>query len=285
MQAALDMFHDHKAIFKKLALHTNFNTPKLHSFQHWIPSIRYFGSVRGFSTEETEKAHIRFAKDPYRHTNKREEVRQMVLITERREKLQLLGLNIKHWAWEKSCRSAVALGSPPPTNPFWNPIKLIRKLRTNQLQLSICPHYPHLPIDSIVTGNTFRAFHLVEAIHDFAYRRELIEGGRFPRPFFSIGRAVSNTPILSLDCWERISFHNPSVTGVNAATGPEYDVAECRPWKKLQDSPKLLPGRQDTVLIIVEDPDTHAGMSGKQSHANSFAICANCKVKRIKLED
>ncbi|KAJ7906533.1 hypothetical protein B0H13DRAFT_1880510 [Mycena leptocephala] len=43
----------------------HFNIPKIHSLEHYEPSIRLFGSADGFNTESPERLHIDYAKNAY----------------------------------------------------------------------------------------------------------------------------------------------------------------------------------------------------------------------------
>jgi len=53
--------------------------PKLHILRyHVIPSIRLYGSMNGMSTETYETLHKSNVKNPYRMTNKRDHVQQML---------------------------------------------------------------------------------------------------------------------------------------------------------------------------------------------------------------
>ncbi|KAF8124425.1 hypothetical protein EV363DRAFT_1178049, partial [Boletus edulis] len=53
------------------------NMPKLHSLVHYVESIRQFGSLGGFNTENSERLHIDYAKKVYAATNRRDYTMQM----------------------------------------------------------------------------------------------------------------------------------------------------------------------------------------------------------------
>ena len=58
---------------------SNCKIPKLHVLRyHVIPSIKLYGSVNGMSTETYETLHKYNIKNPYRMTNKRNYVPQML---------------------------------------------------------------------------------------------------------------------------------------------------------------------------------------------------------------
>ena len=58
---------------------SNLRLPKLHSWRyHVIPAIRQFGIVNGFTTETYETLHKYYVKNPYRKSNKREVMKQIL---------------------------------------------------------------------------------------------------------------------------------------------------------------------------------------------------------------
>ncbi|KAG0699298.1 hypothetical protein DFH29DRAFT_983570 [Suillus ampliporus] len=85
LQSALDEFHRHKEIFVQLEVREDFNIPKMHSMQHYVASIKSWGSADGFNTEFPERLHIDFAKNAYRATNRKDYVAQMTKWLARQE--------------------------------------------------------------------------------------------------------------------------------------------------------------------------------------------------------
>ena len=69
LQSALDTFHAHKDVFKRLGIREHFNIPKFHALLHYIDAIRSRGSCDGFNTELPERLHIDLAKNAYRASN------------------------------------------------------------------------------------------------------------------------------------------------------------------------------------------------------------------------
>lgn len=58
---------------------SNCKIPKLHVLRyHVIPSIRLYGSINGMSTETYETLHKSNVKNPYRMTNKKKHIQQML---------------------------------------------------------------------------------------------------------------------------------------------------------------------------------------------------------------
>jgi len=53
--------------------------PKLHSWRyHVVPAIKRFGVINGFSTETYETLHKYYVKNPYRKSNKKEVMNQII---------------------------------------------------------------------------------------------------------------------------------------------------------------------------------------------------------------
>ncbi|EJD43103.1 hypothetical protein AURDEDRAFT_26854, partial [Auricularia subglabra TFB-10046 SS5] len=74
----LDRFHENKLVFKELGacegthhLWAYLNFPKLHMLQHYIPSIKLYGSLIPISTDIGERLHTVDVKNGYRASNKK----------------------------------------------------------------------------------------------------------------------------------------------------------------------------------------------------------------------
>ncbi len=87
LEEHLQAFHENKSIFVDLGIRTNFELPKLHSLDHYRRSIELFGTTDNYDTQYSERLHIDFAKDAYRASNKKEELVQMTIWLERKEKI------------------------------------------------------------------------------------------------------------------------------------------------------------------------------------------------------
>ena len=74
-----------KDVFINLGCREHFNIPKLHSLVHYVESIRLFGSLDGFNTENSEQLHIDYAKKAYATTNRRDYMIQMTKWLNRQE--------------------------------------------------------------------------------------------------------------------------------------------------------------------------------------------------------
>lgn len=55
--------------------------------QHYIALIKALGTTDNYNTEYTECLHINFAKDAYKATNHKDELSQMTIWLERKEKI------------------------------------------------------------------------------------------------------------------------------------------------------------------------------------------------------
>ncbi|KIJ29909.1 hypothetical protein M422DRAFT_268575 [Sphaerobolus stellatus SS14] len=66
MEDALIEFHHYKEVFIHYGVREDFNFPKLHSMNHYIPSIITHGTMDGYNTELPERLHINLAKEGYR---------------------------------------------------------------------------------------------------------------------------------------------------------------------------------------------------------------------------
>ncbi|KAK7676579.1 hypothetical protein QCA50_020455 [Cerrena zonata] len=87
MELALEQFHENKNIFVDIGIRENFTIPKLHNVGHYRWLVELFGTTDNYSTQTTERLHIDYAKDAYEATNHKEELIQMCLWLERKEKM------------------------------------------------------------------------------------------------------------------------------------------------------------------------------------------------------
>ncbi|KZS88846.1 hypothetical protein SISNIDRAFT_417541 [Sistotremastrum niveocremeum HHB9708] len=85
LSSSLSVFHDNKVIFQELGIREHFNIPKLHAMMHSADHIKRWGSLDGYNTETSERLHIDFTKEPYRHTNRKDFLRQQIKIMNRQE--------------------------------------------------------------------------------------------------------------------------------------------------------------------------------------------------------
>jgi hypothetical protein len=79
----LNAFNQHKKVFNEVP-GCSASIPKIHSLQHYDQGVRDFGTPDNFDTEYTEHQHIIDTKQPYRRTNKRDPLPQMIKHVQRR---------------------------------------------------------------------------------------------------------------------------------------------------------------------------------------------------------
>ncbi|KAI0634264.1 hypothetical protein C8Q77DRAFT_1072903 [Trametes polyzona] len=121
LRDALQRFHDNKSIFVDLGIREHFRLPKLHSLEHYIQSIKLFGTTDNYDTQYTERLHIDLAKDAYRATNRKDEFPQMTTWLERREKVLRHEVYVK-WRLQRAVNDASMhpgldeQGALPPAN-------------------------------------------------------------------------------------------------------------------------------------------------------------------------
>ncbi|KAG8759585.1 hypothetical protein FRC12_009724 [Ceratobasidium sp. 428] len=84
---ALDRFHEHKHVFIKYNVRTDFNINKIHAMCHYTEAILALGAADAYNTETPERLHIEFAKRAYKATNRKNFFKQMTVYLERREKV------------------------------------------------------------------------------------------------------------------------------------------------------------------------------------------------------
>ncbi|KAJ8481391.1 hypothetical protein ONZ51_g6034 [Trametes cubensis] len=141
---ALRRFHANKDIFTQLGIRLHFKLPKLHALDHYVDSIKLFGTTDNYDTQYTERLHIDFAKDAYRATNHKDKFPQMTVWLERREKILRHEAYVNWRLRQLSVRASSDLdntsASRPPspttciqaqapfatTRPVWTRIKIAR---------------------------------------------------------------------------------------------------------------------------------------------------------------
>ena len=103
----LKAFDQYKEAFREVS-GCSLNIPKIHSLQHYEQKIRNFGTPDNFDTEYTEHQHIIDTKQPYRRTNKRDPLPQMIKHVQRRMVLE------NKWLYLDSLRTPTSV--PEPVN-------------------------------------------------------------------------------------------------------------------------------------------------------------------------
>ena len=74
----MDWAQEFIAIFSKYS-RSGLQLPKLHSWCYYIiPAIKEYGSVNSMTTETYETLHKTYVKNPYRMSNKKEYMKQII---------------------------------------------------------------------------------------------------------------------------------------------------------------------------------------------------------------
>ena len=120
----LQAFHANKAIFVDLGIRSHFKLPKLHSLDHYCRSIELFGTTDNYDTQYSERLHIDFTKDAYRATNRKNELAQMTVWLERKEKILRHEKYIEWQLQQQPLHTTGATTSGPQGPPDIPPVPL-----------------------------------------------------------------------------------------------------------------------------------------------------------------
>ena len=104
-------FNDYKEEFRKIGC--SVDLPKIHAMQHYQQRVKDFGVPGNFDTETTEHQHKSDAKDPYRATNQRDPVEQMLRFIHRRTAILL-----KYLYLETTSLKSAGPGYPKPRHRY-----------------------------------------------------------------------------------------------------------------------------------------------------------------------
>jgi hypothetical protein len=223
--SSLSVFHENKAVFKELGIRDNFNIPKFHSMQHYVMSIRNYGTTDNYNTEYTERLHIDLTKDAYNSTNFKDEFTQMTLWLERKEKVIRHGTFI---TWRLS-------GQPTPLPPVTRQphIQMTR-------QCSKTVSFTRL-VSNYGAKNFYEALQMAIARyqHPFVSQERLnYVAPQIAIPFIAV-------PVFhKIKFWNQDPYRRPDCSDV-------LDVAHVRPSQKGKRG--QIPERFDTVLVNSED--------------------------------
>ncbi|KAL0576824.1 hypothetical protein V5O48_005165 [Marasmius crinis-equi] len=254
LEEALTRFHDHKDIFIELGACSGFRIPKLHGCQHYSRHFTNFGTADNYNTEYTERLHnteyterlhIDLAKDAYRSTNRRDELPQMVLWLDRREKLH------RH---TKFINSLLSQTSAPPL--IYDITPGVAFERT--IKMSRHPTVKSLPFTKIISD--YGATHFREALARY------IIGIRHPE--LSTRALVRESerlylPFARVPVWHKVKWTTPDMYSLTEMGTIIVDSAHVNPARTNKRG-HVVPGRFDTVLIDLGDGNTF-GVSGEPS--------------------
>ncbi|KAG9316931.1 hypothetical protein JVU11DRAFT_3012 [Chiua virens] len=244
LQNALKHFHNNKKIFVDLGVRSHFKLPKLHSLNHYVDSIKLFGTTDNYDTQYTERLHIDFAKDAYRATNHKDEFPQMTLWLERKEKVQRHETYI---AWILGGRPSPKSTLPAALNRSGLPVSVPVGASTSStltephFHIARTPSVRAVSFSSLVTDYGATYFRDALARYIVSHRDPSLSSLEVERQSAKIYFRFS-----SVQVFHKIKFtiQDPS-SPVDSST---LDVAHVKPASKDRRG-QIVPGRFDTVLV------------------------------------
>ncbi len=257
LENSLVRFHQNKDIFKTLGIRLHFKLPKLHSLDHYPLSIRLFGTTDNYDTQYTERLHIDFAKDAYRSTNRRDELSQMTLWLERREKILRHEVHVRwrleHLATNEDCRRharQLAHGFPPSSSPSCLPpgpplsldLPTARSLHLTKIYMTKNPSVKAVTFDK--AAEEYGALYFRDALARFLvrYQHPTLTDAEVERALDTVVIRFRHVPV-----YHRMKFvlEDAQELGIMEDT---RDAAHARPQRKNKHGTPV-PGRFDTVLV------------------------------------
>ena len=230
LENALSRFDESKQIFIDLGIRSNFNITKFHFVRrHYIDAIKFFGTTDNYNTEYTERLHIDLVKDAYRATNRKDELSQMTLWLERKEKVFRHDSFI---AWRLH-------GSPSPAD--WEPPGLLHR---RQIQITKHPSRKRVSLNELETS--YGASSIQDALVEYFVRLSNA-GVQMTRNQIEIAMDSFDLPFQSVAVFHKLKFWNRDGQGLSGRT-ETLDAIHIRPeWTNKKGS--QIPGRFDTALF------------------------------------
>ncbi|KAL0567675.1 hypothetical protein V5O48_014322 [Marasmius crinis-equi] len=235
LQEALSRFHAHKDVFVELGACSGFRIPKLHGCQHFPHHIENFGTTDNYNTEYTERLHIDLAKNAYRSTNHRDELPQMVLWLDRREKLH------RHTKFINSRLSGTTaltlLSDIAPGVTFERTMKMTKH-----------PTVKSVAFTKLISD--YGALHFRDALARYITS--------IRAPHLTVRQLVQEAadlyiPFVRVPVWHRVKWTAPDLYSSKASGTVIVDSAHVNPARTNKRG-HVVPGRFDTVLVkMVED--------------------------------
>jgi len=230
LEGCLVAFHNNKAVFVGLGIQQNFNIPKFHSLLHYTSSIRLFGTMDNYNTEQSEQLHIDLAKNAFHMTNRKDEYAQMTTWLEHREKVQQHSASVD---WRQNLLQNIRT---------WTPIGPL-SVCTQFVKMPQTPSRKAVPFPDIFWNHNAPLFQ--DALGDFI--ASINNPGLGVRALRTCG---GNTlfPFRTVQV-----YHNMKFTGMNDAQKWEI-VDAIYVWPEQKDKRgRIIPARFDTVLIQGSD--------------------------------
>ncbi len=256
LRAALQRFHENKDIFVQLGIRLHFKLPKLHSLEHYVDSIKLFGTTDNYDTQYTERLHIDFAKEAYRATNRRDEFWQMTLWLERREKVLQHDAYI---AWRLRQHSAPSSSPSLPPGPPDDP------LPPSFTRIKMTKHASVKALRFETAVRDYGATWLRDALARYivGYRNPSLTPEEIEHEALTVSYRFATLPV-----YHKLKFvlEDAQQLGIMEAV---HDAAHARPARRDRYG-RHVPARFDTVLVN----DGTGGPSGVQG--NIFSVSSRC---------
>ncbi|KAI0087258.1 hypothetical protein BDY19DRAFT_893576, partial [Irpex rosettiformis] len=225
---ALQSFHDNKAIFVDLGIRNSWQLPKLHFASHYVALIKSLGTADNFNTEYTERLHIDFAKDAYDATNHRDELPQMTVWLERREKMLQ---HEKHVLWcEDGC---------PPLSPHQD---LLPHPPPSRLIMTKHPSHKAVPLGEL--ARDYHATFIKDALAQFIVRHT---NPTLTKAQIETRAAYLDLPFRTLPVYHKARFWLGDAEHHHVMS-EETNVALAIP-SRTDSQKRSVPAQFDTVLV------------------------------------
>ncbi|KZV99339.1 hypothetical protein EXIGLDRAFT_592623, partial [Exidia glandulosa HHB12029] len=240
LQETLTQFHELKSVFQEHGVRDDFKFPKLHMMQHYVESIRLFGTTDNYNTEATERLHIDLAKHAFRATNKRNFAAQMCRWLERREAIFWFATYL---AWKRGKKFNARLRQRKKASKPRNPVTLAKR-----------PDHARVRLGELRTQYGITDLHA--ALTPFLAKWHKVR--RYRGYDVELPASVAHTlaQVSSVRTWSRVKFYTPNTQTLDA---PDVlNIAFASPRHR----------RFDTVLIQTQGNDV-AGQGGLEGALRS----------------
>ncbi|KAI0753003.1 hypothetical protein C8Q80DRAFT_1217332 [Daedaleopsis nitida] len=252
LRNALEHFHANKSIFIDFGIRAHFRLPKLHSLDHYITSIKLFGTTDNYDTQYTEHLHIDFTKEAYRATNHSDEFPQMMLWLKRHEKIlrhnAYVTWRLQHYS---SCRTTPDEPQVCPRSPILDPYGAA----LTRMSVVKWPTVKALRFDAAV--NSYGATFIRDALARFVvtYKDPSLTRTEVEHESLRI-----SYPFATLPVFHKIKFilEDAEQLGIMEST---HDVLHAGPARQDRQG-QPVPARFDTVLVN----DGTGGASGVEGY-------------------
>ncbi|CDO69799.1 hypothetical protein BN946_scf184766.g44 [Trametes cinnabarina] len=250
LENALRAFHENKGIFVDLGIREHFKLPKLHFLDHYRRCIELYGTTDNYDTQYSERLHIDFTKNAYRATNRKDELSQMTVWLERREKID------RHAAYIRWClRSVVptvqsspaALVPPPPPSRSrgGRPYAGTSLARRPRLEMTRHPSVKAVSFDDIV--DAYGATYFRDALARFVIERCDFTSALSPAEIERKSAGVYFT-FRKVPVFHRIKIWNDDPQDILSTLPQVGDNIHVQPMRKNKHGNEV-PARFDTVLV------------------------------------